>query len=124
MNLLVTQPQSMSKNSGQGTAALSRVLARMPREISAGFTSEQLGALDAALDYNNPTPHPVNLRVTLFGLFYLVVLAGPERRTPDRRAEERERYPLRSRGNIALLTVIAILGLALGYTLRSLILEG
>ena len=46
-------------------------------EISSGFTQDQLGALDTALDFNNPTPHPVNLRVTLFGLFYLVVLAGP-----------------------------------------------
>jgi len=124
MNLQATQPQMTSRSSGQGTAALSRVLARMPREISSGFTVEQLGALDKALDFNNPTPHPVNLRVTLFGWFYLVVLAGPERRKPDRRAEERKRYPLHSRGNIALLIGIAILGMAFGYTLRSLILEG
>ncbi len=103
---------------------MSRVLARMPKEISSGFTPEQLGALDRALDFNNPIPHPVNLRVTLFGLFYFVVLAGPERRSPERRAEERERHPLRSWGNIALLTIVAILGVACGYTLRSLLLEG
>lgn len=124
MNIHTTRSQVTPKSLHQVTAAMSRVLARMPQEISSGFTPVQLGALDEALDFNNPIPHPVNLRVTLFGLFYLVVLAGPERRSPERRAEERERHPLRSWGNIALLTVVGILGVAVGYTLRSLMLKG
>ncbi len=99
-------------------------MARMPWEISSGFTPEQLEALDKALDFNNPTPHTINLRVTLFGLFYLVVLGGPERRKPERRAEERKRHPLNSWGNVAFLTGVAILGITFGHTLRSLILEG
>ena len=124
MNIHTTQSQAVPESPRQSTAALSRVLARMPREIRSGFTLEQLGALDMALDFNNPTPHSVNLRVTLFGWFYLVVLAGPERRKPERRSEERKRHPLRSAGNIVLLTGVTVLGLASGYTLRSLILGG
>jgi hypothetical protein len=124
MNLHTAHLQATSKNPHQVTAAMSRVLSRMPREIGTSLTAEQLEAIDKALDFNNPVTHPINLRVTLLGLFYLVVIAGPERRSPERRAEERKRHPLNSWGNIAFLTGIAILGVTFGYTLRTLILEG
>jgi hypothetical protein len=124
MNLHTPHLQATPESRHQASAAMSRVLARMPPEIGTSLTAEQLEALDKALDFNNPVSHPVNLRVTLFGRFYLVVIAGPERRSPERRAQERKRHPLYLWGNIALLTGIAILGVTFGYTLRTLILEG
>ena len=101
-----------------------RVLDRMPADVRASLNDAQMAAIDQALDFNNPTRHVVNLRLTLFGRAYFVLLGGPERRAPDRRAEERRRHPLRSPGNIAVLILVAILGLAAGHTLRSLIFGG
>jgi len=101
-----------------GSPALRRVMHRLPETLRASFTPAQLTALDEALDANNPTLHTINLRLTLFGRAYLVLLAGPERRNRARRALEREKHPLSTPGNIAVLALLAVTGLALGYALR------
>lgn len=103
------------------SAAMQRVLERLPAELRAGFTTEQITALDAALDANNPTHHPINLRLTLFGQAYLVILGGREQRSPERRAAEREQHPLSSPGNVAFLCAVAFLSVILGYALRLLL---
>mgnify|MGYP007073249329 FL=1 len=84
----------------------------------------QNAALDKALDANNPTRHVINLRVTLFGLVYLVILAGRERRGNARRVAERRKHPLSTPGNIAALSGLAVLGLGFGYAMRILLLGG
>lgn len=103
------------------TPALQRVLRRLPQDLRHSFTPAQLAALDQALDANNPTLHSINLRLTLFGRAYLVLLAGPERRNLARRAEEREKHPLSTPGNLAALAALAAIGLCLGYALRVLV---
>jgi len=108
----------------QPTPALTRVLARVPEGVRAGLTEAQLAALDRALDANNPTRHVINLRLTLFDFAYLVILAGRERRDRARRAAERQKHPLHTPGNIAVLALLAVLGLAFGYALRSLVSGG
>ena len=122
MNMQARDLGARPSQSYRPTPAMVRVLDRLPEGIRNGFTEAQLSAIDDALDFNNPTRHTVNLRLTLFGRAYFVLLGGPERRSPKRRIEERERHPLRSPGNIAVLIVVAILGLTLGYTFRSLII--
>ena len=116
--------KDIDRNSGLATRpspSIQRVLGRMPAALRASFTEAQIAGLDAALDANHPTRHAINLRVTLFGRAYLVILGGREQRSPERRAEERKRHPLRSPGNIAFLCVIAAVGLTLGYALRLLL---
>lgn len=103
------------------TPALQRVLRRLPEDLRDGFTPAQLAALDKALDANNPTRHSINLRLTLFGRAYLVLLAGPERRNRERRVLEREKHPLSTPGNLAALAALAAIGLCLGYALRVLV---
>jgi len=103
------------------TPALQRVLRRLPEGLRASLTPAQLAALDKALDANNPTRHTINLRLTLFGRAYLVLLAGPERRNRARRVEEREKHPLSTPGNLAALAALAAIGLCLGYALRVLV---
>lgn len=103
------------------TPALQRVLRRLPEDQRHGFTPAQLAALDKALDANNPTRHSINLRLTLFGRAYLVLLAGPERRNRERRVQEREKHPLSTPGNLAALAALAAIGLCLGYALRVLV---
>ena len=124
MNVLEKQLDAGSPGAHVPSRALARVLSRIPDDIRAGFTRAQLIALDGALDANNPRRHPVNLRVTLFGIFYVVVLAGREQRGRVRRAEEREKHPLHTPGNLLLLAVIGLLGLATGYALRVLVFGG
>lgn len=84
----------------------------LPEQGLKEFTQAQLVALrDAARRYRWG-PHPVDLRWSLpllFKRFYLVILAGPERRGENRRMEERRRI---SRMTFANLAVLALLGLA------------
>ncbi|TVQ06264.1 MAG: hypothetical protein EA368_17480 [Leptolyngbya sp. DLM2.Bin27] len=64
------------------------VLARMAPEVAATFSPAQREALQMAL---TPRRHPVNIRLSLpLGLtrIYLVVLAGTEVRSPDRRRQD------------------------------------
>lgn len=124
MNAPVTHLRTQPHRPHRPSAALARLLARIPEHLRNGFTGEQVAALDVALDYNNLTRHSIDLRMTLFGLAYVVVLAGPERRNPDRRLEDRERHPLSSPGNFAFLVGVAIVGLTLGNSLRALVAGG
>ncbi|MGF1595233.1 MAG: hypothetical protein ACFCUW_18280 [Kiloniellaceae bacterium] len=124
MNVEPRQPEGSAAGRHQPTPALQRVLRRLPAELRGGFTPAQLVALDRALDANNPTRHVINLRLTLFGAAYLVVLAGPERRDQARRALEREKHPLATPGNLAVLGLLAALGLSAGYALRVLVVGG
>ncbi len=124
MNIHAREFEERTSPKWAPSAALDRVLSRLPARIRDGFSAEQLAALDRALDFNNPKRHAINFRVTLFGLAYFVVLGGRELRSPERRVEERERNPLHSPGNIVFMILVAILGLTVGYTLRSLVTGG
>ena len=124
MNAPVTPPQVAPSYASRPARELSRVLARMPRGIRDGFTPEQLTALEAALDGRYTEHPPVDIRITLFGWAYLVILGGRERRRPERQVEERKRHPLRTPGNIAFLTAVALLGLLMGNGLHWLLLGG
>lgn len=57
--------------------------------------------------------HPVNLRITIFGRYYVAFVAGKERRSGDRRVAERKKHPLETLGNmLATLAFSVTLGLA------------
>jgi hypothetical protein len=60
--------------------------------------------------------HPVNIRITLpspWGRVFVLLLAGPERRSPDRRRAERARHPLATLGNILAMALFgSLVGLA------------
>ncbi len=56
--------------------------------------------------------YPVDFRITLpvFGRkMFLAVIAGPEKRSPERRRIERERLPLITPGNIIVFFALAVL---------------
>jgi len=124
MSLGATDLANERANAYQASPELQRVLLRMPLHLRASFTAAQLASIDRALDANNPTRHIINLRLTLFGLAYLVVLAGRERRDQARRAAERDKHPIATPGNLAVLALLAVLGLASGYALRVLVFGG
>jgi hypothetical protein len=63
---------------------------------------------------------PINLRLSiplLFKTYYVTIVVGDERRTPERLSAERRKHPLVTRGNLLFFalvgTVIGLAGLAL-----------
>ena len=68
--------------------------------------------------------HPVNLRLSIPLLpkrYYLTIVAGKERRGPERLAAERLNHPIRTKGNIVgLLVAGTVVGMAL-FTIVQLV---
>ena len=61
-------------------------------------------AAAASREWSNE--HPVNIRLSvplLFGRFYVTLLAGPERRSPERLSAERRKHPLWKAGNLLVM---------------------
>ena len=59
--------------------------------------------------------HPVNLRISVptpVGSYYVTLVAGKERRSPERRAAERRKHRFVTLGN---LTVLFAVGCCLGF---------
>ena len=75
--------------------------------------------------------HPVNIRLTIplpFRSFYITIVAGPERRSKERRVSERKKHPLITAGNVLVymmiggvcgLAVLGIIHLVLAHALLS-----
>ncbi len=61
--------------------------------------------------------HPINLRLSiplLFKRYYVTIVAGEERRSPERRVEERQKHPIKTIGNlIVLLAASTVVGISL-----------
>ena len=82
------------------------LLDRLPEALRASLSPEQQHALSAIVEPAPSNVHPVDLRITLpvpGRPMFLSVLAGPERRSRDRRSIERRRHPLHTLGNIVFL---------------------
>ncbi len=60
--------------------------------------------------------HPINIRLSiplLIKRYYVTIVVGEERRTPERLSVERRKHPLVSRGNLVFFTIVGtVIGLA------------
>ena len=107
--------QQNLKYQGSGAAAAAEDV----EDIAAYGAGEAAGAgaADQADDEAWRTHHAINVRITIplpFSRFYLTVVGGRERRNPDRRADEREKHPLVTKGNVVFLGILGIItGLAM-----------
>ncbi len=107
--------QQNLKYQGSGAAAAVEEV----EEIAAYETGEDpaVGAAGQADDEAWRTRHAINVRITIplpFSRFYLTVVGGRERRNPDRRADERHKHPLVTKGNVVFLGILGIItGLAM-----------
>ena len=82
-----------------------RLLNGMPAEVRASLTDHQRDALVASAEKCGWTKHPADIRLSVPFFkksFYLVLLAGEERRSKERLATERKRYPIATIANLAL----------------------
>ena len=85
-------------------AFTSRFLARLPRDIAASFSPEQLKAIHSAFGMRYAVEHGVDVRRTVslpWGRYYFVMLAGR-----DRRAEARRRAP----GSACVVSFLGVVG--------------
>lgn len=68
--------------------------------------------------------HAINLRLTIplpFASYYLAIVGGKERRSPERRREERQKHPLATKWNILFLAVFGfITGLAMVTVIQTI----
>lgn len=98
------------------------VFARMPEADRAIFTERHRRVLEKACAEIKWGDHPVNIRwsiPTLLSRYYLVLLAGPERRSATRRAQEKKRHPFARISNFLFLGLLAILVVYLGLFLET-----
>jgi len=89
-----------------GRSRRARLLEKMPQDVANSFTEAQLAAIERALE-ERPTGKPrVDLRLSI-PLFqrrrFLVLLAGSEGRSSERRKLDRSEHPLWTFANVGTL---------------------
>lgn len=90
--------------------ALERLLKRMPSDLVASFTPSQLEALSSACRSETARKHSLDLRLTLplpGRGFYLVVLAGRERRSTQRLRQDSNYLYTSVFGSLVLVGILA-----------------
>ena len=88
------------------------LFARLPSWVMDTLSSEQREAIHQVICEPGRFAPPVNVRFTvpLFTWrFYLTVVGGEEKRSAERRAHDRNRYPLRTLANIFFFVGLATL---------------
>jgi len=102
---------------------------RLPQGVIDTLTTEQIKAIQQAFEEPGWRRSPVDIRLTIpfFGRkYYFTFVGGAEKRSGQRRAEERRQYPLRTAANIFFFIGLATLfyGAAIvGLVLQSAIVE-
>ena len=79
------------------------LFSRLPGWVLDTLTTEQKEAIHAAADEGQWQSHPVNIRLTVPVIrrrYFLTIVAGEEKRSLERRAHDRHRYPLRTVANV------------------------
>ncbi|MBR8838626.1 MAG: hypothetical protein DSM106950_32655 [Stigonema ocellatum SAG 48.90 = DSM 106950] len=88
-------------------SAVAELFANISPEIAESFNDEQLEVINKAFSSRRWNRHPIDLRVSvpIAGLqFYLVFVAGRERRSKQRLHSQKGLYPFLTPGNIVFIT--------------------
>lgn len=114
---------------GAEAAPAGGLFERLPEWVIDTLSVEQKEAIHLAAEDPAWKRSPVDIRFTLpfFGRkFYVTVVSGAEKRSPDRRAEERHHYPLRTVANVFFFIGLATLfymAAVIALALQSAIVE-
>ena len=90
---------------------ISRFLSRVPADVAATFSQAQLFAIRDFVT-NNRDRQAVDIRWTIpliWFRFFIVVLAGPERRSARRRAADKALRPLWTWSNAIVIAVFLVM---------------
>ena len=90
---------------------IARFLASVPADVASTFSHAQLLAIKDFV-INDRARQAVAIRWTIpliWFRFFIVVLAGPERRSPERMAAERAARPILTWSNILVIAVFLVM---------------
>lgn len=89
-----------------------RILEQLPDDIRSSLSDGQRGALMEALQAVGwKRDHAVNIRLSAplgYWRFFVTLIAGAEKRAPQRVTEERRSHPVRTLGNFLFLGALAV----------------
>ncbi len=98
---------------------IARFLSQVPAPVAATFTETQLGAIKDFV-INDRARQVLDIRWTIpliWFRFYIVVVAGAERRSPRRIAAERAARPILTWSNVIVIAVLLVMLLTMNYGL-------
>ncbi|MBT3788759.1 MAG: hypothetical protein HN725_19685 [Alphaproteobacteria bacterium] len=95
------------------TSSIDRVFDYLPTDVRQELSESQIGALADAIKRSGwRQNHKVNIRLSIpliFTRIFVTVIAGAEKREPDRRQIEKSSHPLRTFGNFLFVGAVALL---------------
>ncbi|MBE9156348.1 hypothetical protein IQ265_05825 [Nodosilinea sp. LEGE 06152] len=107
-------PGGSDQSSSQASMALERLLGQMSPAIARSFTESQREALQAALVTTFWQKHAIDLRLSIplvLRRYYLVVVAGPEKRSQERRQQDQTTRSVSGQMAVAVAVTSLSLGL-------------
>lgn len=86
-----------------------RLLASVPADSGVTFSPAQLEVIKTAFEaWQGPRPVDIRVTIPIWRRWYLVVLAGADRRSPERNKDERSNHPLWVIGNAVAIGIILV----------------
>lgn len=101
----------MTKSSVEGNGLFKALFARLSPAIGASFSEAQRAALAESAEQVGWGSHPTDIRLSIPFLtkrYYMVLVAGQERRSKSRRKQERRDHPLMTGANLAFLGTLVV----------------
>jgi hypothetical protein len=116
--------QGKGNDPAGGDPFLEQFFARIPAKTAESFTGDQILAIKMAFGARDWGLHAIDLRFSVPLLhYYVVMVAGPEKRSKLRRRKDRGFHPVATLGNsLALILFLALLAVPIGltaYTVKS-----
>ena len=106
-----------TEDKGVESGLYRQLFANLTPQVRESFTQEQRSALADAARRCGWGRHPTDIRLSiplLFRRYYLVLLAGQERRSNHRLRQDRNEYPVMTVGNLLFLSAAVTLATILG----------
>jgi predicted metal-dependent phosphoesterase TrpH len=103
------------RSSNRQSYAEERLLGALPGHVLDSFTMAQVQAIRAAIRHDAPSRHWVDYRASIPWLgrsFYLVILAGKERRSADRVLREGQKAFRKVGGAYIVAVLLLLIGMA------------
>ena len=126
---MAAKDEVLTPETAAAAAQANWLFERLPEWVMDTLTSEQKEAIHETLENPLWKRPPVNIRFTVpffKSKFYVTIVGGEEKRSAERRAQERHKYPLRTIANvfffIGLGTLFYMLAVFL-LALKSAIIE-
>ncbi len=100
---MAAKDEVLTPETAAETAQANWLFERLPEWVMDTLTSEQKEAIHETLENPLWKRPPVNIRFTVpffKSKFYVTIVGGEEKRSAERRAQERHNYPLRTVANV------------------------